>query len=198
MAAAVNPGYERHWYYLKGAVPFVALAEGLALLAGTLLRARPRTSLLIGAAMVCGTTGIVFALGFCAQPDRRSDDAENIASKRTIASYPDAELVETTTYRLHPDGDVFEEGFLNPAPGYGTDLTFLLPRSATQDTGVQHYRRAFGRHGWTVEESHDCSDWYRTSDGVCGRNLLARNEDGAFVCDVVVYRGADGRIRAVL
>jgi hypothetical protein len=117
VAAAVNPGYERHWYFLKGAFPVALVAGGVAFAAARLLGGRSAAATGVAAVLVCGSIGAVFGLGFAAQPDKAADEAQNLAFLRTIARPPGSILVGTRTSRRYPDGDMFAEGFLNPSPG---------------------------------------------------------------------------------
>ena len=199
VAAAVNPGYERHWYYLKAAVPFVVVASGVTYAAAWLLGARRLVAAIVALVLVAGMTGLVFARGFADQPDRRADEARNLAFKRTISRYPGATLVRKDTYAVSPDGDSFAQGFLNPSPGYATSLTFMLPRGATMETAVRHYRRAFADLGWTTRVMANCSGDDIIYE-VCGEKVIeAFDRNGEYVAYVSIYRRrADRRLFADL
>jgi hypothetical protein len=153
---------------------------------------RRATALYVALGVLLVVCGLVFLVGLVSTPSRSADQAKNLAFLRTIAVFPKSTLIATNTYKLSPDGDMVGEGFLNPSPGYATELTYLLPRGVDLKTAVAFYRREFKRHGWTAQEGDNTSDPY-----VAGVYLIAR-ADGVFIIQLDVFERRDGRIVAVL
>ena len=193
-AIAINPGYHRHWSFLVGDVFAVPIAVALPFLAARRVGASRTLSHVLSRLVVCAGIGLVFVVGFAQRPDRRADEAKNLHFLSSVHRYPGSIPTGTASHALAPSGDMLDEGFINPSPGYGTDLTFLLPSSVTVQQAVVFYRSEFQRHGWPVQEyAKDCS----SVPPACGQTVVAHRRRRNVVA-VLVYPLANGRITAIV
>jgi hypothetical protein len=195
-AIAINPGYDRNWSFLVGDAVAVPVAFMLLAWSARLVGASRVPARVLAGLVLCVGIGLMFVGGFEQRPDRRADEAKNLRFLGTLRRVPGSIPTRHASFKLRPSGDMFDEGFLNPSPGYGTVVTFLLPPSTTLRQGAAFYRREFGRHGWPVQEyDTDCTGVRGRNAPSCGLNIAARLHMREIV-DVLVYPRADGRVEA--
>lgn len=195
-AAALNPGFDLHLYFLKGALPVAVIAMAITFACVRFLRGSDLVACIAAVVAVTAVTALVFAWGFASQPDRAADLARSRAFLEAFRHPAGASLVRNEILEIYPDGDIAEVGFLNPYQGYGLAQTWLLPRGATRDSALAFYRDELERHGWTVEDQPwDCTGI--DDPNQCEVDLLAYS-DGEHVVSIGVVGREDGRIISFL
>jgi hypothetical protein len=196
IAAAINPGFDPHLYYLKGAAPAMVVAMAITFGCARLLRAGNLVAGIAAVAVPALVTALVFAEGFASQPDKEADLARSRAFLETFEHPAGLKLIRTETIESYRDGDIGQVGFLNPYKGYYLVETWLLPRGTTRDSALAFYRDELERHGWTVQDQPwDCTGI--SDPNQCEVDLLAYS-GGEYVTGIAVVGRPDDRITASL